>query len=211
MDNFLHRRVGDQFPEWPQVQIRQGIDQGDPRGRSRLDQTQFWQVREFANELAVVGEGPAALERLEQFGKLLLPGNKLWPIPARKGMILVPGLFVRQGLGMGLFVTEGAMLVSRRPPCAAPTVGVPAGTHGELEYTKRDGQSTFGGRLPWHAYGNRIAVSGGCKRLKKSPYLAENKPVPRDWHRIGAGDRIIARFRGAEYGRATRAIWKEQR
>jgi hypothetical protein len=40
---------------------------------------------------------------------------------------------------MGLFVTEGTVLVSRRPPAAAPMVGVPAGTHEGLDYTKRAG------------------------------------------------------------------------
>ena len=57
VDDLFNRRVGNQFPERPHVEIGQRIDQRDARGRRRLDQAELGQIRELADELAVVGEG----------------------------------------------------------------------------------------------------------------------------------------------------------
>src|SRR4051794_41284473 len=62
MNNFLHAAIGQQFPEWMQIKIRQRIDQSDLRYGGDLDQAQFWKISELADELTVIGESARAAQ-----------------------------------------------------------------------------------------------------------------------------------------------------
>jgi hypothetical protein len=100
VDDFFNRWIANEIPKRLQFQPRQRVDQCDALGGRHLNEAQFGDISQLANEFAVVCEFPAGSQMIQQLIKGFGAINELRRAIANERMD-DGSLILRRLLGMG--------------------------------------------------------------------------------------------------------------